>query len=148
MRKTEIVVQFRNPPLSLFRKGGLLPPEANRIVVKVQPDESILLEFEAKVPGPLIRIDPVAMRFCYRDYFGRANRTGYETLLYDAMMGDSSLFKRADIIEAGWAVVQSVLDAWREGPGDDLCTYPAGSEGPPEAGELLRRDGRAWRPLA
>ena len=92
-------------------------------------------------------IEPAAMRFTYADYFGRAASTGYETLLYDAMIGDSSLFKRSDNIEAGWAIVQPILDAWAEGQGQPLCTYPAGSEGPREAAELLRRDGREWYPL-
>jgi glucose-6-phosphate 1-dehydrogenase len=147
-RRTEIAVQFRNPPLSLFRKGALSMPEANRILIEIQPEESIVLEFEAKVPGPMVRIDPVAMSFAYRDYFGRALHTGYETLLYDAMIGDSSLFKRADIIDAGWCIVQPLLDAWAEGGGHGLCFYPAGSEGPVEADELLRREGREWRPLA
>ncbi len=147
LRESEVTVQFRNPPLSLFRKGAVSLPEANRIVIRVQPDESILLAFEAKVPGPVVQIKPVAMRFCYRDYFGRENRTGYETLLYDAMIGDSSLFKRTDIIEAGWAVVQPILDAWQQSHGEDLCMYPAGSDGPPEADEMIQRDGRAWRPL-
>ena len=146
-RESEITVQFRNPPLSLFRKSAVSLPEANRIVIRVQPDEGILLAFEAKVPGPVVHIKPVVMRFCYRDYFGRENRTGYETLLYDAMIGDSSLFKRTDIIEAGWAVVQPILDAWQENHGEDLCTYPAGSDGPAKADELIQRDGRKWRPL-
>jgi glucose-6-phosphate 1-dehydrogenase len=87
------------------------------------------------------------MRFCYRDYFGLENHTGYETLLYDAMIGDSSLFKRADIIEAGWAIVDPVLEAWRratEGPEP----YAAGSHGPESSNELLRRSGREWRPLS
>ena len=86
------------------------------------------------------------MRFCYRDYFGRETHSGYETLLYDAMIGDASLFKSGDMIEAGWKVIEPVLTAWAQGAGD-LHSYPAGSNGPAAAQELLRRDGREWRPL-
>ena len=121
-------------------------PDSNRIAINIQPHESIVQEFAAKVPGPEIAPAQVAMRFSYHDYFGIAPRTGYETLLYDAMIGDASLFKRGDVIEAGWAIVQPVLDAWGHG----MCPlhfYAAGSQGPVEAGELLRRDGREWRPI-
>ena len=95
----------------------------------------------------MIETTTLEMRFDYRAHFGLENRTGYETLLYDAMIGDSTLFKRADIIEAGWAVVQPILDAWAAGRGGELHFYPAGSVGPLAADEMLGRDGRAWRAL-
>src|SRR5262249_18525422 len=129
-RYSEIVIQFRNPPLALFRRSGASLPQPNRLVIAIQPTESISLAFESKVPGPAIETRSVAMDFNYRDYFGVENRTGYETLLYDAMIGDASLFKRADMIEAGWAVIQPILDAWTAGRGDELRFYPAGSQGP------------------
>jgi glucose-6-phosphate 1-dehydrogenase len=141
------VIQFKRASLSLFQSASVKLPEANQLVIQVQPTESIELEFAAKVPGPAVRVAPVAMHFCYRDYFALENRTGYETLLYDAMVGDASLFKRGDLIEAGWNVVQPLLQAWDE-HGNDLESYPAGSEGPEAAQALLRRDGRQWRPLA
>jgi glucose-6-phosphate 1-dehydrogenase len=144
-RNTQIVVQFRNPPLALFRRTGASPPEPNSLVLGIQPQERISFEFEGKVPGPVIETRTVNMEFDYRDYFGVENRTGYETLIYDAMIGDASLFKRADMIEAGWAVVQPILDAWHEGSGGDVDTYTAGSEGPPAADEIMQRDGRSWR---
>jgi glucose-6-phosphate 1-dehydrogenase len=146
-RKTHIVVQFRNPPLALFRRSGAAMPHPNSLVLGIQPQENMCLEFEGKVPGPVIETSTVDMRFDYRDYFGVENRTGYETLLYDAMIGDRTLFKRADMIEAGWAVVQPVLNAWAAGRGGQLHPYPAGSDGPIAADEMIRRDGRAWRPL-
>jgi glucose-6-phosphate 1-dehydrogenase len=146
-RNTQIVVQFRNPPLALFRRTGAVQPRANSLVLGIQPDENIRLEFEGKVPGPVIETSTVEMDFDYRDHFRVEHRTGYETLLYDAMIGDASLFKRADMIEAGWAVVQPILDAWAAGRGGELDRYAAGSEGPPSADDLIRRDGRAWRPL-
>jgi glucose-6-phosphate 1-dehydrogenase len=146
-RNTQIVVQFRNAPLALFRHSGAPQPRPNTLVLGIQPQERICLEFEGKVPGPVIETSTVHMDFDYRQYFGVENRTGYETLLYDAMIGDSSLFKRADIIEAGWAVVQPILDAWGAGRGGELHPYTAGSDGPPAADDLIQRDRRAWRAL-
>jgi glucose-6-phosphate 1-dehydrogenase len=145
-RSTEVAIQFRMAPLTLFRNASVTLPQANRLVMHIQPEESIRLEFEAKVPGPVVTVQPVAMRFCYRDYFGRETHSGYETLLYDAMIGDASLFKSGDMIEAGWKVIEPVLTAWAQGAGE-LHSYPAGSDGPEAAQELLRRDGREWRPL-
>jgi glucose-6-phosphate 1-dehydrogenase len=146
-RYTEIAIQFRNPPLALFRRSGASLPQPNQLIIAIQPQESICLEFEGKVPGPIIETRAVDMTFDYRDYFGVANRTGYETLLYDAMIGDSSLFKRADMIEGGWAIIQPILDSWAAGRGGELHEYPAGSDGPVAADELMQRDRRRWRPL-
>ena len=146
-RGTEVAIQFRKAPLTLFRTASVTLPQANRLVIHIQPEESISLEFAAKAPGPEVTVSPVAMRFCYRDFFGFKNRTGYETLLYDAMVGDVSLFKRGDMIEAGWSIIDPVLKAWEQGTGE-LHPYPAGTDGPDAAQELLRRDGHEWRPLA
>jgi glucose-6-phosphate 1-dehydrogenase len=146
-RKTEIAIQFRNPPLTLFRKSRTTLPQANRLIISVQPEESIFLQFDAKIPGPVVTTQQVDMRFSYADYFGVENRTGYETLLYDAMVGDNSLFKRSDMIEAGWALVQPVLDAWGNGPARDLHFYAAGDDGPDAADAMMEQDRREWRPL-
>ena len=146
-RRTEVVIQFKRASLSLFQSASVKLPEANQLVIQVQPSERIDLEFAAKAPGPVVRVAPVSMRFCYRDYFALENHTGYETLLYDAMIGDASLFKRGDLIEAGWNVVQPVLQAWEQG-GNDVQSYAAGSDGPEAAQDLLSRDGRRWRALA
>jgi len=145
-RNTEVVIQFHKAPLTLFRTASVTLPSANRLHIHIQPEENISLQFAAKVPGPTVTVLPVEMRFCYRDYFGRENRTGYETLLYDAMIGDASLFKRGEMIEAGWSVVEPLLQAW-EHPLNPLCFYPAGSAGPEAANQLLRRDGYEWMPL-
>jgi glucose-6-phosphate 1-dehydrogenase len=147
-RNSEIVIQFRNAPLALFRRSGASLPQPNSLVIGIQPQENILLEFEGKVPGPAIETATVDMHFDYRQYFGAENRTGYETLLYDAIIGDPSLFKRADMIEAGWAVVQPILDAWAMGRGGNLYEYQPGSDGPEAADDLIRRDGRSWSPLS
>ena len=103
------------------------------------------LRFSAKVPGPTVGMDGVEMRFNYKDHFNAAPSTGYETLIYDCMIGDATLFQRADGIEAGWRVVQPILDAWAKDPPAELPTYPAGSSGPVEADALLGRDGYHWR---
>jgi glucose-6-phosphate 1-dehydrogenase len=146
-RDSKIVVHFRKAPLELFRRSGASLPEPNSLVLAIQPQETILIEFDAKVPGPKIETSTVQMQFDYRRAFGDQHQTGYETLLYDAIIGDASLFKRADMIEAGWALIQPILAAWAAGRGGSLNEYEPGSDGPEAADELIRRDGRAWRPL-
>ena len=84
------------------------------------------------------------MEFDYEDYFGNVSSTGYERLLHDCMIGDATLFQRADMVEAGWRVVDPVLETWQQTPASDFPNYPAGSWGPAAADELLARDGRAW----
>ncbi|HXG87382.1 MAG TPA: glucose-6-phosphate dehydrogenase [Vicinamibacterales bacterium] len=145
-KKSEVVIQFRQPPLALFRQASMDAPEPNQLVISIQPEESIKLRFAAKVPGPEITTDPVEMRFNYNEHFMAEKQTGYETLLYDAMTGDRSLFKRADMVEAGWAIVEPMLRAWG-GDGCALARYSAGSDGPAQADELLARDQRRWRSL-
>ncbi len=146
-RRTEIVIQFKQAPLALFRDTPADRLTPNDLTLRIQPEEGAALRFSAKVPGPSLRTGDAEMTFNYRDYFRVAPNTGYETLIYDCMMGDPTLFKRADNIEAGWRAMQPVLDAWAEGAGTELSVYPAGSPGPAEADELLGRDGRHWRPL-
>ena len=105
-------------------------------------------DFSAKVPGPSVRIGGVEMTFKYRDYFNAAPSTGYETLIYDCMTGDATLFQRADTVEAGWRAVQPVLDAWQAAREPNFPNYAAGSAGPAAADALLQHDGwREWRPL-
>ena len=144
-RVTQVVIRFRKPPLVLFRKTSVATVAPNELVINIQPDEGISLSFEAKVPGPVVRLGAVNMDFQYSDYFGTTPSTGYETLIYDCMMGDPTLFQRADMVEAGWAVVQPILDVWKALPPRDFPNYAAGSWGPAQADELLHRDGREWR---
>ena len=118
------------------------------MILRIQPDEGVSLEFAAKRPGPTVRLANVSMDFAYKTYFKTAPNTGYETLIYDCMIGDATLFQRADNIEAGWQAVQPILDAWANNPPGDFPNYVAGGSGPEAAAELLARDGRAWRPLA
>jgi len=144
-RDTHIAIAFKAAPTSLFRDQPVktLPPSG--LVLQIQPHEGISLSFGAKVPGEEMRIAGVDMDFCYADWFKTRPQTGYETLLYDAMTGDQTLFQRADNIEFGWRAVQPFLNAWAdEGV---VHGYAAGTDGPTAADALLARDGRAWRPL-
>ena len=144
-RKTEIAVKFKQAPHSLFRDTPVDRLGQNFLVLRIQPNEGVALQFNAKVPGPKILIDGVRMDFKYKDYFDAAPSTGYETLLYDCMMGDATLFQRADNVEAGWHVVQPILDAWRAARTGDVDLYQAGSEGPSAADYLIAQDRRHWR---
>ncbi|MFS0773836.1 glucose-6-phosphate dehydrogenase [Sphingomonas sp. 1P08PE] len=142
-RDTEIVVTFKPVPFTQF--GGVEEhqrPPANRMVIQVQPDEGLSMEIVIKRPGLTVDTVPVSLDFRYADRFDIATLTGYESLLYDLLVGDQTLFQRADGIEAGWAAVQPFLDLWAgEGAPEP---YDPGSMGPPGAEELIRRDGHAW----
>ena len=142
---TEIAVQFRSAPLRLFRDTPVECLAPNQLVVRIQPDEGISLQIQAKVPGPHVRLGTVKMDFSYADYFASAPNTGYETLLYDCMVGDQTLFHRADMVETGWSVVAPILDVVQQAPAALLHDYPAFTWGPAEADALLARDGRSWR---
>ena len=147
-RRTEIAIKFKSAPFALFRDTPVESLTRNLLVLRIQPDEGAALHFNAKIPGPEIAIENVRMDFKYKDYFDAAPSTGYETLIYDCMIGDPTLFQRADNIEAGWRAVAPILKAWRDADGGDLALYPAGSDGPQAADELLKRSGHEWRPLA
>jgi glucose-6-phosphate 1-dehydrogenase len=144
-RATEIVIQFRRTPFVLFRHTQVKNVETNRLVIHIQPDEGISLSFGAKVPGTVMRLGLVNMDFDYKSYFGIEHGTGYERLLRDCMVGDATLFQRADMVEAGWNVIQPILDVWHALPPRGFPNYAAGSWGPMEAEELLEKDGREWR---
>jgi glucose-6-phosphate 1-dehydrogenase len=144
-RTTEIVIQFRRTPFVLFRNTSVRNLETNRLVIHIQPDEGISLSFGAKVPGSIMKLGLVNMDFDYATYFGAEHSTGYERLLRDCMAGDQTLFQRADMVEAGWSVIQPIIDVWRALPARGFPNYAAGSWGPAEADELLHKDGRAWR---
>ena len=146
-RKTDIVIQFKQAPLTLFQGTPVECLTRNDLTLRIQPEEGIALKFGAKIPGPRLAIGDVEMNFNYRDYFNVKPSTGYETLLYDCMTGDASLFQRADNIESAWRIVQPILDAWKEERLNTLPIYAAGSEGPAEADELIERDGRGWRKI-
>ncbi|MBW4442019.1 MAG: glucose-6-phosphate dehydrogenase [Plectolyngbya sp. WJT66-NPBG17] len=143
-RVTEVAVQFKQVPSLLFRDTSIDHLTPNFLVLRIQPDEGINLQFGAKIPGPTMQIGTVNMDFCYTDYFGTTPSTGYETLLYDCMIGDATLFQRADNVELGWSIVSPILDAWAAAP-QGFSNYASGTWGPEEADELLRHDDRQWR---
>ncbi|HEX9609313.1 MAG TPA: glucose-6-phosphate dehydrogenase [Candidatus Limnocylindria bacterium] len=144
-RVTEIAVQFKRAPLTLFARAGVSQVEPNVLAIRVQPDEGILLRFGAKVPGQGLQIRSVNMDFRYGASFAVDSPDAYETLLLDAMVGDPSLFTRDDEVERAWEILDPILTAWGSGEGGPLHFYAAGSWGPPAADELLERDGRTWR---
>jgi len=145
-RHTEITIQFKKTPFVLFRNAPV-QKHSNQLVLQIQPVEGISLSFGAKIPGPILRVGSVDMSFEYSKYFGADAYTGYEVLLYDCMIGDATLFQRADMVEAGWNVVDPVLDVWTALPPRRFPNYPAGTWGPKESDELLQRDGREWRAI-
>ncbi len=144
---THIAIRFHQAPFTLFRNTPVDRLTPNWMILRIQPDEGISLRFATKHPGPSVQIASASMDFAYKDRFKTMPSTGYETLLYDCMIGDATLFQRADNVEAGWQVVQPIIDAWANTPPKDFPNYRAGSEGPAAADELLRRDDRAWLPL-
>ncbi len=146
-RFTEVVIQYKHAPNAAFKRSVLKDKhvEPNVMVLRIQPSEGISLGINAKVPGQALQLSPVEMDFSYDDFFGNEPRTGYETLIYDCMQGDATLFKRADIIEIAWQLMEPILDVWRALPPRDFPNYPAGKWGPSAADELLQRDGRSWR---
>jgi glucose-6-phosphate 1-dehydrogenase len=146
-RVTEVAIHFRRAPFVLFRDTPVEHLGNNLLVLHIQPDEGISLTFGAKIPGPLVRLGAVNMDFRYQDYFGTEQSTGYERLLYDCMLGDATLFQRADMVEAGWSVIQPIIDVWRALPARNFPNYAADTWGPKEADELMARDNRAWRQL-
>ncbi len=146
-RVTEIAIRFKQAPYSAFQNTPVEALRPNWLVIRIAPDEGISLQFEVKRRGPVVDLAPVKMEFKYNDWFETAPNVGYETLLYDVMIGDQGLFMRADMVEHGWRIVQPVLDAWAKGT-PDFPNYASGSDGPKTADELIAKDGdRAWRRL-
>ena len=145
-RTTEIVITFKQAPTITFRDTDVATLPSNSMVLHLQPHEGIALHFNAKQPGQAVKLDPVRMDFRYEDFFELKPSTGYETLIYDVLIGDPTLFNRADNIEAGWQGVQPILDAVAKG-GDKIHTYTAGTDGPAAAQALLSLEGRRWKPL-
>jgi glucose-6-phosphate 1-dehydrogenase len=145
---SEVAIQFHSVPHQSF------PPEADRawspsrLILSIQPEEGIEMGFQAKYPGPQMLLRPVAMRFSYPESFAVPSPDAYETLLWDVMNDDPTLFMRADQIEAAWQVLMPVLDAWSASPPRKFPNYAAGSCGPKAADELLARAGHSWRPIA
>ena len=144
-RVSEIAVQFRCPPHLMFARARVPELAPNLIAMRVQPDEGLSLRFEIKVPGLELALKPVDMAFSYAEAFGGAEHSAYETLLVDCMTGDATLFARRDEVEAAWAVVDPILDAWAAGPPAPFPNYAAGTWGPREAHKLFAGGAGRWR---
>jgi glucose-6-phosphate 1-dehydrogenase len=145
-RATEIAIQFKRAPQMFFPGEERLEP--NVLAMRIQPDEGISLRFGAKVPGPTMQLQEVDMNFLYGSSFGpnAVESDAYERLLLDAMLGDRTLFTRADEVEQAWAWAEDIQSGWSERP-NNVHFYPAGSWGPPWADLFIERDGRQWRRL-
>ena len=147
-KETTILVQFKRAPDIIFRDTPAMDHmEANQLVFHIQPDEGIELRFQAKRPGPAVSLQKVNMRFNYEESFKSAPGTGYETLIYDAMIGDTSLFSRGDLVETAWHIAQPILDTWADNTPQDFPNYTAGSWGPKAAFNLIANDDRKWLEL-
>lgn len=143
-RVTEIAIQFKRVPDFLFRNivGGQIEP--NLLVLRIQPDEGISLKFGAKLPGQSIQVRPVNMDFQYGTSFGKKSPEAYERLLLDAMLGDSTLYARGDMVEMTWELVMPIINVWQNTV-PNFPNYEAGTWGPKEADEFIEQEGRRWR---
>ena len=143
-RVSEVSIVFRPVPHQSFPSESIQNMLPNRLIIRIQPDEGIQLRIEAKIPGPTMRLDTVDMQFAYRTTFQAEPPEAYENLLWDVMRGDATLFMRDDQVEAAWAIIMPILDAWQNQPLDQAAIYPAGTWEPRAADELFAREGREW----
>ena len=146
-RASEVSVQFKDIPQILFNANPQQPQPANVLALRIQPEEGLSLRIASRVPGTRTLTHPVEMEFQYSKVFGRPSPEAYERLLLDVMAGDASRFMRRDAVEASWAWITQILEAWQQQGARWLPEYPAGSDGPVEADRLIQQDGRTWRPL-
>lgn len=144
-RGTEIAVIFKDAPGVLFQQNGR-KNDPNILALKIQPDEGISMKINCKVPGPSSPLQPVKMDFRYGSYFGQSPPEAYERLIWDCMMGDSTLFARADEVMSSWNLYTPLLQHWASQP-HELSLYPAGSWGPSTATEWMKKEGKTWRIL-
>jgi len=143
-RVTEVAVSLKKVPHMIFG-GAEVKPSPDVISMRIQPDEGIAIRFNAKVPGAGTQIRPVRMEFSYGSAFGEAGPDAYERLLLDVIRGDPTLFTRRDEVEAEWAIVQPILDAWADPAAAAPFPYAAGSWGPEEADTMISLTDRTWR---
>jgi glucose-6-phosphate 1-dehydrogenase len=141
---SEVAIQFRAVPHQSFPPEAALDWQPSRIVMSIQPDEGIVLRFQAKSPGPKMVLQPVDMRFSYRESFSTPSPEAYVTLLGDVINNDATLFMRSDQVEAAWQILMPVLDVWKASPPSDFPNYAAGTWGPDAAQGLLVQPGHSW----
>ncbi len=145
VRDTEIVICFKPAPYAQFRDTEVDELQPTYLRIQIQPNEGMWFDLLAKRPGPELEMANIELGFAYKDFFTMQPSTGYETLIYDCLTGDQTLFQRADNIENGWRAVQPFLDAWKQDA--SVQAYAAGTDGPAAGDELLARDGRVWHRL-
>jgi len=146
-RSTEIAIQFTQVPLALFGQRSFVVEAPNVLLIRIQPNEGITLCLGAKVPGGVMRIKPVEMRFNYIEAFGGEPPEAYERLLLDCLMGDATLFTRSDEVKEAWRLTQGIIDAWQNQNLRNLPVYEAGTQGPHGADDFILRHGRKWREI-
>jgi glucose-6-phosphate 1-dehydrogenase len=143
-KASEVAIQFRPVPHQSFPKAAALVWQPNRLIIHIQPEEGILLHFQAKQPGSTLHLSPVDMHFSYQEAFKSKSPQAYETLLADVMAGDATLFMRADQVEASWSVLMPILNVWGKSKPADFPNYQSGTWGPKAAEALIAKDGRSW----
>jgi len=143
-RVTEIAIQFKRPPLLLFKSCAVEDVNPNVLVIRIQPDEGVSLTFEVKPPGSELCVSPLSLDFKYQQAFGGSPPEAYETLLEDCIEGDSTLFTRHDEVELAWSLVDPIIQTWDRTTPTDFPNYAAGSWGPKQADEFVQRNGRRW----
>jgi glucose-6-phosphate 1-dehydrogenase len=141
---SEVVIQFRPVPHQSFPTTAALAWQPNHLVIHIQPEEGIVLRFQAKQPGSILHLRPVDMHFSYQETFKSKSPEAYETLLADVMAGDATLFMRADQVEGSWSVITPILNAWQNTRPEDFPNYASGTWGPEAADVLVAQDGRSW----
>jgi glucose-6-phosphate 1-dehydrogenase len=144
-RVTEVAIQFKRPPLLLFKSHAVEDVNPNVLVMRIQPDEGVSLTFEVKPPGPDMVISPLSLDFNYEEAFGNSPPEAYETLLEDCIEGDSTLFTRHDWVELAWSLVDPIIQVWNLSKPRNFPNYETGSWGPKEADDFMAREGRRWR---
>jgi glucose-6-phosphate 1-dehydrogenase len=144
-RVTEVAIEFKRPPLLLFKSHAVENVNPNVLVMRIQPDEGVSLTFEVKPPGHDMEIRPLSLDFNYEEAFGNSPPEAYETLLEDCIEGDSTLFTRHDWVELAWSLVDPIIQVWNLSRPRNFPNYEAGSWGPKEADDFMAREGRRWR---
>jgi glucose-6-phosphate 1-dehydrogenase len=141
---SEISIRFRAVPHQSFPAEATVDWQPARLIIRIQPEEGIVLRFQAKQPGPQMYLRPVDMRFSYEETFKKASPNAYETLLWDALVNDTTLFMRADQVEVAWSLLTPILEVWASAPPSDFPNYVSGTWGPESAEVLIAQDGRTW----
>jgi glucose-6-phosphate 1-dehydrogenase len=144
LKASEVMIQFQPVPHQSFPKAAALAWQPNRLTINIQPLEGIRLSLQAKKPGASLHLSPVDMHFSYQEAFQSKSPEAYETLLADVMLGDATLFMRADQVEASWSVLDPILQAWADQEPGDFPNYASGTWGPQAADTLIAKDGRSW----